>query len=52
MVIEMVLDIRPGLKPAWLSTGMALNRHGPQPAWPSTGMALNHQLTYYFGPVD
>ena len=41
MVIEVVLDIRPGLKPACLSNSMALNRHGPQPAWPSIGMALN-----------
>jgi len=45
MVIEVVLDIRPGLKPAWLSNGMALNWHGPQLAWPSTGMAL-----YRHGP--
>jgi len=36
-----------GPQPAWPSTGMALNWHGPHPAWPWTGMALNRQLTYY-----
>ena len=43
---------RPGVQPAWGSTGLALNRPGVEPAWGSTGwgstgMGLNHQTTYY-----
>ena len=43
---------RPGVEPAWGSTGLGFNRHGAEPAWGWTGLGLNHQLTYYFPLPD